>query len=89
MIDVQAMPSLPPLHLSYTPGSSKRLVVSLAGVGHTLARTLHDAEHLAPIVTPALLRRPFKLRRAMRQAGGMSREKFDRLHTTPLSEEAL
>jgi len=25
----------------------------------------------------------------MRAAGGMSRQKFDRLHTIPLSEEAL
>lgn len=58
-------------------------------MGHTLARTLHDAEQLAPIVTLALLRRPWKLRRALRRAGGISREKFDRLHTTPLSEEAL
>lgn len=58
-------------------------------MGHTLARTLHDAEQLASIVSLALLQRPWKLRRAMRQAGGMSRQKYDRLHNTPLSEEAL
>lgn len=58
-------------------------------MGHTLARTLHDAELLAPIVTLSLLGRPFRARRAARQAGGMSRQRFDRLHTIPLSEEAL
>lgn len=58
-------------------------------MGHVLARGLHDAEHLAPIVTLSLLGRNLQARRIVRAAGGMSREKFDRLHTIPLSEEAL
>lgn len=58
-------------------------------MGHELARILHDAEQLAPIVTLSLLGRNLRARRIVRAAGGMSRQKFDRLHTIPLSEEAL
>lgn len=58
-------------------------------MGHALARTLHDAEQLAPIVTLSLLGRNLQARRIVRAAGGVSREKFDRLHTIPLSKEAL
>ncbi|MGD9916435.1 MAG: hypothetical protein AB7U46_00315 [Paenirhodobacter sp.] len=57
--------------------------------GHTLARGLHEAGLLAPIVTMSILGRTLRARRAVRAADGISRRKYDRMHTIPLSEEAL
>lgn len=50
--------------------------------GHTVARGLHSAEHLAPIVTLGILGRDLRVRRAVRAAGGMSRLRFEQVRQT-------
>lgn len=50
--------------------------------GHKVARGLHDAGHLAPIVTLGILGRDLRVRRSVRAAGGMSRLRFEQVRET-------
>ena len=50
----------------------------LPGADHKLAAKLNAAQKLAQIVADAMLGRPWKVRRAVRAAGGMSRQAYRR-----------
>ena len=51
-------------------------------LGHALGLKLRRSGHLEPIVRNAILGRPLRVRRSVRAAGGLSRDRFDRMRTT-------
>jgi hypothetical protein len=51
-------------------------------LGHKVARGLHNAGHLAPIVTLGILGRDLRVRRSVRAAGGMSYLQFEHIRET-------
>lgn len=65
------------IHLDRYPYDPEAKHFVFPKMGHRLAARLHGKNKLTPIINHAIAGRPWKLRRAVKRAGGISREDFD------------
>jgi pimeloyl-ACP methyl ester carboxylesterase len=70
-------------HLERFPRSHRMKHFVLPEQGHNLAQYLNESSHMARIVERAIAGQPYRVRKAIERAGGISREAFEKKQNKP------